>query len=233
MPLYPQEPLIESTTIADAGGVNVASVDAAGDVQVDINNFPATQAVTQSGVWTVQPGNTVNTTPWLVENRTGTVPTYSAAITNLIAATTPTDVFTITGSGTKTVHVTYIEFTATETTSAVRDVVLIKRSSANSGGTSSAVTAVSNDSTNSAATATVLAYTANPTLGTTVGTVRSRNIDFESTNLVGSSDFVVWTFGDKTQPIVLRGTGEVLAINLGGVTAAGNSIDIAIEWTEQ
>lgn len=51
--------------IVDSAGVNIASVDATGDVQVDVNNFPATQAVTQSGTWTVQPGNTANTTPWL------------------------------------------------------------------------------------------------------------------------------------------------------------------------
>lgn len=29
--------------------------------------FPSAQAVTQSGTWTVQPGNTANTTPWLVQ----------------------------------------------------------------------------------------------------------------------------------------------------------------------
>lgn len=45
-------------------------IDASGTTQpisgtVAVSNFPATQAVTQSGTWTVQPGNTANTTPWL------------------------------------------------------------------------------------------------------------------------------------------------------------------------
>jgi hypothetical protein len=38
-------------------------------------------AVTQSGVWTVQPGNTVNTTPWLVNVRMPAVTVKQAAIT--------------------------------------------------------------------------------------------------------------------------------------------------------
>lgn len=36
--------------------------------------FPSAQAVTQSGPWTVQPGNTANTTAWLVTGTGGTFP---------------------------------------------------------------------------------------------------------------------------------------------------------------
>lgn len=56
-------------------GINVAGVQvdprtrswtlSSGTDSVNIGNYPATQAVTQSGTWTVQPGNTANTTPWL------------------------------------------------------------------------------------------------------------------------------------------------------------------------
>jgi hypothetical protein len=37
----------------------------------------ATHAVTQSGTWTVQPGNTVNTTPWLTKAQRSATPTIS------------------------------------------------------------------------------------------------------------------------------------------------------------
>jgi hypothetical protein len=40
----------QKTKIVDAGGTNVATVDATGDVQVDVNNFPATQAVTAAAL---------------------------------------------------------------------------------------------------------------------------------------------------------------------------------------
>src|SRR6185312_3564049 len=41
--------------------------------------FPSAQGVTQSGTWTVQPGNTANTTPWLFTvNQGGNSATVSA-----------------------------------------------------------------------------------------------------------------------------------------------------------
>jgi hypothetical protein len=161
--------------------------------------------------------------------------TYSAAITGLTAPATPTDAFTITGSATKVVRVTRVGISASEQTSALRDVQLIKRSTANSGGTSSSITAVPHDSADGAATATVLAYTANPTtLGTSVGIVRTTNIDVAATNLVGASDYLEWKFGDgPSKGIVLRGTSQVLAINLNGVTSANNSWHFYMEWTEE
>lgn len=220
---------IGDVTVNNASGASAVNVqDGGNSLTVD-----GTVAATQSGTWTVQPGNTQNTTPWLVESRVGTPITYSAAITQLATATTATDIATITGSGTKTIKVLQVVLTATETTSAVRDVFLIKRSTANSGGTSSTITNVPNDSSNAAATATVRSYTANPTLGTSVGTIRARKTDISATNLVGSSDRVIWDFGFMRQPVVLRGTGEVLAINLNGVTWAGSSVNIEIEWIEE
>jgi hypothetical protein len=34
---------------------------------VNVQNFPSSQPVSQNGTWTVQPGNTQNTTPWLTQ----------------------------------------------------------------------------------------------------------------------------------------------------------------------
>ena len=159
---------------------------------------------------------------------------YSAAITGLAAAATPTDVFTLTGSATKIIRVTRMGISGTQTTSAVRDVQVIKRSTANTGGTSSAITAIKHDSNDAATTGTVLAYTANPTLGTTVGVIRTIKMDVEATNLVGASDHFELTFGNgPSKGLVLRGTSEVLAINLNAVTSNGNSWNFYIEWTEE
>lgn len=45
-----------------------ATVTASGALKVDASGGGVgTTAVTQSGTWTVQPGNTANTTPWLVQ----------------------------------------------------------------------------------------------------------------------------------------------------------------------
>jgi hypothetical protein len=161
--------------------------------------------------------------------------TYSASALGLVVATSPTDVFTIYGSASKTIKITRVEVSATENTSAVRDFVLKVRSAVNTGGTSSVAIATAHDSNNAAATATVLSYTANPSsLGTSVGNIRAVKVDIPATNLVGATDIVVWTFGDRpSQAIVLRGTSQGLVLNLNGVTSSNNSFDISIEWTEE
>lgn len=161
--------------------------------------------------------------------------TYSAAATNFAPPASPTDVFTITGSASKTIRIKRIAFTMTQTTAAARDVLVIKRSTANSGGTSSTPGVVTHDSSSPAATAVVRNYTANPTLGTTVGTMRARKV-FVSTptgNNSNCDEFIVDYGDDQRQAPVLRGTNEVLSVNLNGVTSAGNLASANIEWTEE
>ena len=173
----------------------------------------------------------------------GTKDTYSAAKVGLVPASSATDIFTITGSDTRTIRVTRISITATTTsaTPAALDVLLLKRSTANTGGTSTgSPTPVPHDSQAAAVSATVLSYTANPTVGTVVGTAL-RNVKFFQTLATSTAtdfpakDAIEWTFGNRAaEPIVLRASTEVLAINLNAVTATATaSFNIDIEWTEE
>src|SRR6266550_8344389 len=87
----------------------------------------------------------------------GAKSTYSAAKVGLVPGSSATDFFTLTGSATKTVRITRITITATTTsaTPVALDILLLKRSTANTGGTSTgSPTAVPHDSANPAATAT-------------------------------------------------------------------------------
>lgn len=88
------------------------------------------------------------------------------------------------------------------------------------------------DSNNAAGTCTALSYTANPTTGSLVGNV---SIDKASiTTATGAPQALIDDFGTReTQPLILRGTSQVAAINLNGATVAGISCDVEIEWTEQ
>lgn len=158
---------------------------------------------------------------------------YSATIVNLVPALLATDIFTITGSATKTVLIKNITISGTQTTAGSTNLLLVKRSTANSGGTSSAPTMVSHDSSDSAATAVVRAYTANPTLGTLVGALNAIKQYFPT--LTGVPSVEEYYFGDAPfkKEIVLRGTSQVLAVNLNGATVAGGNLDISIEWTEE
>lgn len=163
----------------------------------------------------------------------GSKATYSASIIGLAPATSPTDLFTVTGSAIKTVRILQILATATRTAGGNADYVILKRSTANSGGTSSTLTAVPHDSSDSAATAVVRAYTANPTTGTLVGNISTQKI-FTNTAGSGASDKFEEIYGIRpSKGIVLRGVNEVFAFNLNGVTMTGGSFDIHVEWTEE
>jgi hypothetical protein len=182
----------------------------------------------------LQINNSFDGDPIPVRVRTGIVQTYSSAIVGLNVANNPTDIFTITGSASKTVRIHNVTVTATQTTSTIRDVQLIKRSSANSGGSSSTPAAVPLDSSNAAATAVVRAYTTNPTVGTLVGTAVAAKMLIGTTTTAFRDAFSYNTPNNSNaQEIVLRGVTEVLAINLNGVTSAGNLFDISITWSEE
>lgn len=100
------------------------------------------------------------------------------------------------------------------------------------------LTAVSHDSNNAAATATVNVYTGLPTLGATVGLMRSSKLligqttpSNAPTSTAQVPDHYRFGFGPE-QAIVLRGTSQVLALNLNGVTTNG-LFDLYMEWTEE
>lgn len=148
-----------------------------------------------------------------------------------------TDVVTLTGSGTKTVRVLHVAISGRSTAAAGLLAHMIKRSTANSGGTSSGLTETPYDSASASATATALSYTANPTLGTQVGHYASAR--FTTTTTAGAAmsrwEWLAPTNGAIGQPIVLRGTDEVLAVNLAASNAAvaGLTIEAYITWTEE
>jgi len=165
--------------------------------------------------------------------------TYSASVGSVVMALLPTDVFTITGSATKTIKIYKVIASGSQNTAALRDIFLVKRSTANSGGVSTTLNNVANDSSNSSATAVVRAYTANPTLGTLVGNVRTRSWPLlgnspGNNGQFGPDNTIIFDFESKeAQPITLRGTNEVLAVNFNSITSAGSSMHFTITWTEE
>lgn len=58
--------LIAPVSLTTAGGLRVDGSGVTQPVSLTSTTITGTVAVTESGTWTVQPGNTANTTPWLV-----------------------------------------------------------------------------------------------------------------------------------------------------------------------
>lgn len=199
-----------------------------GDAQLDVNsNVKFTLSALIAGenlTWNV-----------MQTQAEGQKPTYSAAITGLAIASAATDVFTIFGSASKTVRITRISVGGVSTSISALPVLLIKRSTADSSGVSTSPTMVAHDSNDAAATASVAAYTANPTLGSTVGTMQARRITF-TTGGAGVAEIPnVFDFENRGErAIVLRGTAQGLAINLNGASIpSGLTLDIDITWSEE
>lgn len=161
----------------------------------------------------------------------GTKNTFSVASNGVTLAATATDFWELIGSSTKTVRVLRITITGLATSGASPDILLIVRSAADTGGTATQPTIVPNDSNNTAATAVVNLYSANPTVGAAVGTIRARKLNLGA---AGASGSINWTFSDvNDQAIVLRGVAQALALNFNGqAVPSGTNIDIEAEFVE-
>ncbi len=156
--------------------------------------------------------------------------TYVAVGSGTLAST-PTDIATLSGNATNTVIVTGVEVTCTQTTSGINDIFLTKHSAADTGGASIAMTAIPLDSGNTAAVSAPLWYTANPTVGTTLGAVDRAKLAFLTTTTAAPADIYIWrpTMG---QSVVLRGTAQQLGINLNGATTGGAACNVTFRWIE-
>lgn len=167
----------------------------------------------------------------------GTRSSYHAAIVSLAPAASATDFVTICGSASKTIAITDIILNGQATTAGSKFVQLAFRTTADTGGTSTSISAIPSDTSDPVATATVLQYTANPaSLGTSAGYVRSGVLSLPTTATLGIPQ-TEWQFGAQTRnfekEITLRGTSQCLTLHGGGASfPAGSTLFGSISWTE-
>lgn len=157
------------------------------------------------------------------------IPSYSASAV-VASAASATDIAILPGNATNTVLVTEVRVSCTQTTAGTIQLHVIKRSTANSGGTSAGMTEVPDDSSYAAASSAALTYTANPTPGTAVGDVDIAKLGCMATGTAAPNDVYIANFRQK--PIVLRGTAQGLAVNLNGATVSGGSFTVTYKFME-
>lgn len=205
-----------------ANGLYRLNISGAAQVRFNLASFSGTNVIVSAAG---TPGDEfVRTLP---ADRT----TYSAAAT-ITPAASATDVLTITGSASKTIRVERVSCTGTAGSAATGTLVAAKRSSANTGGTTAAATAVSFDSSYPSAAASVLTYSANPTTGTLVGNLRSAAIVMTPTTSAIGAAPVAFDFANNG--VVLRGTAEVFALNGAGASfPASSSLLCNVVWNEE
>lgn len=179
-------------------------------------------------------GSTNDSAPVRMELVSASKATYTAAGT-VVPVTGATDLVTIIGSASKLVRLLRVIFSGTILTTAINgSVSMIKRSAADTGGTSTAPTIVPLDSSNTPATAVLAAYTANPTaLGTAVGTIWQAKYLYQPA-ATNSPVMLTMDFQGMAQAATLRGVAQQLALNLNAVAfASAGSVDYTFVFTEE
>jgi hypothetical protein len=199
-----------------------------GCVYVPGTGFKALQGGTQ---FTDASSN--DSSPARMELTAGSKATYVASGT-VVPVTGATDLVTIIGSATKLVKLVRVIFSGTITTAAINgSVSIVKRSTADTAGTSTAPTIIALDSNNAAATAVLAAYTANPTLGTAVGTIWQAKYLYVIA-ASGNPNVLTIDFSQLGQSATLRGVAQQLALNLNAVAfATAGSVDYSFVFTEE
>ena len=158
--------------------------------------------------------------------------TYSASVVGYNPPALPTDIMSISGIDLAQVRIYRISVSGTATTAGSLNFSLIKRSSLNTAGTPTALTAVPHDSLDPAAAAVVQTYGSNPNLGQTVGHVRGTKVHVP---VAGSFEAQLdFAFGQEDKPLILNNSTEQLSLNLNGLALPlGTSIAMDIEWAEE
>lgn len=165
----------------------------------------------------------------------GNVATYRYEAVGITPAATPTDIFTLQGSASKVIKVKRIILSGEATAAAQIVANLVRRSAANTAGTSTAPTIAQADNADAAPFGAIKLYSVNPTaLGAAVATIISRRLGLNPNAGLPATQ-VELSFGVRNdKPIILRGATDFLAINLAGAALpAGTKLDVAIEWTEE
>lgn len=170
--------------------------------------------------------------------------TYSAVALALPPAASATDVACIAGSASKLIKINKMEISGTAGTLISVPATLVRRASVNTGGTAATTTAnwantISKlDTSSPTAAATLISYSANPTIVDTSPTyVRSAYVTLPVTTAGTSISPIKWHFGDsidsQNQPLTLRGAAEQVCVNLNATSPSSGLMHISVEWTEE
>lgn len=170
-------------------------------------------------------------------------PSYSAVALALPPAASATDIACIAGSSTKTIIIRKIVISGTAGTLVTAPFTLLRYTSADTAGTAATTTAnwantISKRDTNDpAASATLISYSANPTINDASPTyVASAELTLPVTSAGTVTRPIVWDFDmpfSFVKGVVLRGASQQACINLNAVSVSSGLLHVAIDWTEE
>ena len=162
----------------------------------------------------------------------GSRTTFRYTAIDITPVATATDVLVLKGSASKVIRLTKVTVMGSATASAIYDAYLVKRTAANTGGTSTNPSATTADSSDPAQSGTVVLYSANPSALGTGTTMEAAKIYLGTAAITSPQVNFIWGNRNYKAPM-LRGTSESLAINFNGAAVpTGASMYLTLEWTE-
>lgn len=174
-------------------------------------------------------------------NQEPLIASFGAMGFGIVPAASATDVACITGSATRVIRVQYVKVSGTAGTLVTLPILLNKHTVANTGGTPAVTTAlpvpVSLDTgvaTTAQATATVTAYTANPTIDATALQIDAQVASLNTTSALVNGTGAIFDYSRRTfmSGPVLRGVAQQACVNLGTISVSSGLLAISFGWTE-
>lgn len=175
--------------------------------------------------------------------------TYSSAFFGLVPPASATDEICIAGSATKTVRIGRIVLTGTAGTLVTVPITIVRRVTADTGGTAATTTANPGVTTqiasrdtgqnpNTAATAVLISYTAVPTINDTAPVyIDSDAITLPTTAAATDNTPTVFDWSrdieNNLQPPTLRGAAQQLCVNFNSTSITSGVLNGSITWTEE
>lgn len=145
------------------------------------------------------------------------------------------DTLVLSGNASNVVRVTRVEAAPGAETTAASDVIVtvLKRTTADTGGTAAAQTPAQYDSASAPSASVLNLYSAAPTPGTGIQIRGGALYKAISGTPTIEQNPIQWQFGDDGAhaPVVLRGIAQQVAINLSAPFTGGSAV-LTIEWTE-
>jgi hypothetical protein len=158
---------------------------------------------------------------------------YAYAATGITPAATPTDLVTLYGAASKIITVKKIRVHGlVPTTAGTMIVEIVKRTAANTAGTSTTPTPAKIDSADGAASAVLTQYSANASgLGTGISiAAKPLNMGVPGAAGVVEFDFCL----NQEKPLKLKAATQGVAINFGGAAVpASGTLGYSIVWEEE
>jgi hypothetical protein len=240
---------IGNANIVDSAGTNLVGVDSnhnlAASMRVGTTPVPAGHGVAATALRVEMPTdgtgviglNAGTNTIGNVVSVSGTKATYTYAVSATAPYATATDWIVIRGSGTKTVKILRVELSGAATSATEVIFTLKKHTIANTGGTSTTPTPMQHDSSDGAATAVVLLYSAAPTIDASATIWKSARLTLALAPAATSAnpDRYVYDYGvEPYEPLTLRGVAQECALNFAGAAVpTGGVCDVVIVFTEE